>query len=106
MAGAVAIAMRQPEVIDMRELALVKGGESVGNTDMVGPVNQWLSTADHGIDTLNRLSNVIQKFAVMAHPDFNGFSPELLNPNGNVPATGGGGGRRPRAQAAVDSSAA
>ncbi|HEX4449227.1 MAG TPA: hypothetical protein VH143_00090 [Kofleriaceae bacterium] len=103
--------MRRPEAIDVRELALVKGGESVGNTDMIAPVNGWLSTADHGIDTLNRLSNVIQKFAVMAKPGFSGFSPDLLNPNGNVPATGtpaqgGGGGRsRPRAQVAVDNSA-
>jgi hypothetical protein len=105
--------MRRPEVIDVRELALVKGGESTGNTDMIGPVNQWLSTADHGVDTLNRLSNVIQKFVVMAHPDFNGFSSDLVNPNGNVPATGaptssntGGGGyrSRPRAQVSVNSS--
>jgi hypothetical protein len=102
--------MRRLEAIDVCDLARVVGGESVGNTDMVGPVNQWLSTADHGIDTLNRLSNVIQKFVVMAHPDFNGFSPDLLNPNGGVPATGAaaqqggggsGGGYRPRSRAQV-----
>jgi hypothetical protein len=102
--------MRRLEAIDVRELTRVVGGESVGNTDMIAPVNGWLSTADHGIDTLNRLSNVIQKFAVMAKPGFSGFSPDMLNPNGNVPATGapaqqggGGGGRpRPRAQVSLD----
>jgi hypothetical protein len=102
--------MRDFDPIDVQHLAHVVGGESVGNTDMVGPVNEWLSTADHGIDTLNRLSNVIQKFVVMAKPGFQGFSPELLNPNGGVPATGaapvqtagGAPPRSPRASVAVN----
>jgi hypothetical protein len=105
--------MRDFVPIDLDQLALVAGGaadggESVGNTDMVGPVNAWLSTADHGIDTLNRLSNVIQKFVVMAKPDFQGFSPQLLNPNGNVPATGAPAAaaapRQPRASVALQQS--
>ena len=103
--------MRDFDPIDRELLAHVAGGESVGNTDMTGPTNAWLSTADHGIDTLNRLSNVIQKFAVMAKPGFQGFSPDLLDPNGGVPATGAapsggaGGGApqsRPRASVAID----
>jgi hypothetical protein len=80
--------MRDFEVIDLDRLRTVAGGESVGATDMVGPVNQWLTTADHGIDTLNRLTNVIQKYVLMARPDFQGFAPGMLDPNG----TSGGGG--------------
>jgi hypothetical protein len=91
--------MRDFEVIDVERLRTVAGGaeESVGATDMIGPVNQWLTTADHGIGTLNRLTNVIQKYVLMARPDFQGFSPDMLDPNG---AGGGGAAGAAPAQAA------
>jgi|HubBroStandDraft_6_1064221.scaffolds.fasta_scaffold59760_4 hypothetical protein len=90
--------MRDFEVIDVERLRTVAGGESVGATDMVGPVNQWLTTADHGIDTLNRLTNVIQKYVLMARPDFQGFAPGMLDPNGT---SGGAAAAQPPQQAAA-----
>ncbi len=98
--------MRDFEVIDLERLRTVGGGESVGATDMVGPVNQWLTTADHGIDTLNRLTNVIQKYVLMARPEFQGFAPGMLDPNGTSGAGAAGAAPAQSASAAPQSASA
>ena len=75
MATAHTGAVDEFKTIDLQRLHEVAGAES--DAEMQGKVSGWLDVADKGIGTLDRLSDVVAKFVVMAKPDFKGF-PESM----------------------------